>query len=195
LSNIRPQAWVQTIAPEQATGKLAEAYGWQAKSLGEVTEYTQLGSLHPDLVQLRLQLYKTVEATLTGFTPVEQKLVVYVTSTLNQTPHCASGARLGLEAAGADPVLVERAVANPLEAGTGSERLDAILHYTALVALTPGATSEADIQRLRAAGLSDADIVALNNLVAYYAYTNRVATGLGLRTPIPTHHALKAVPK
>ncbi|MDR1800166.1 MAG: peroxidase-related enzyme [Bifidobacteriaceae bacterium] len=195
MSIIRPQAWVQTIAPEDATGELAAAYGWQAKSLGEVTEYTQLGSLHPDLVLLRLQTYKTVEASIQGLTPLEQKLVVYVTSTLNQTTHCASGAQLGLEALGADPAVVAKAVANPFDAQTGDERLDAVLHYTAVLAARPGDTTEADIQRLRAAGLSDGDVVALNNLVAYYAYTNRVATGLGLRTPIPERHALKAVPK
>jgi uncharacterized peroxidase-related enzyme len=192
---IRPVAWVKTIAPEDATGTLKEAYDWQAARLGEPTEYTQLGSLHPELVLERLRLYKVVEGSLGGLTALEQKLVVYVTSVVNATPHCASGARLALEQLDADSDLVSRAAATPLDPQTGDSRLDAVIRYTGLLAATPGAVTEADIQGLRAVGLGDADIVALNNLVAYYAYTNRVATGLGLRSAIPERHALHAVPR
>src|SRR5579862_5208500 len=49
--------WIRTVPWNDATGTLKAAYDWQAKRLGEPTEYTQLGSLYPDLVQLRLQLY------------------------------------------------------------------------------------------------------------------------------------------
>jgi uncharacterized protein YciW len=52
-----------------------------------------------------------------------------------------------------------------------------------------------DIDALRGVGLSDADIVALNNLAAYYSYTNRVATGLGLRSEVPAAHAVGAAPR
>ena len=37
----RPQAWVTTVAPEEADGALKEAYDWQAKRLGEPTEFYQ----------------------------------------------------------------------------------------------------------------------------------------------------------
>lgn len=39
---------------------------------------------------------------------------------------------------------------------------------------------ESDIAPLRAAGLSDRDIVDLNQVVAYFNYVNRVAEGLGV---------------
>src|SRR5580692_4579999 len=100
----RPQAWVTTVAPEEADGALKEAYDWQAKRLGE---------------------------------------------------------------------LIAQLAANPLAGGTGSTRLDEIVRYAAILTRSPGAVSEDDIDALRAVGLSDADIVALNNLAAYYSYTNR----------------------
>ena len=41
----------------------------------------------------------------------------------------------------------------------------------------------------------DLDILDLNNLVAYYCYTNRVANGLGLKTEIgTTREATLALP-
>jgi uncharacterized peroxidase-related enzyme len=191
----RPQAWVTTVAPEEADGLLKEAYDWQAQRLGEPTEYTQLGSLHPELVYERLRLYKVVDQLESGLTDTEKHAVVYVTSVLNQTPHCASGARHKLELEGVSDELVTQLADDPLAARTGSTRLDEIVRYTVILARSPGAIGENDIDALRRAGLSDADIVALNNLAAYYSYTNRVATGLGLRSEVPAAHAVGAAPR
>ena len=54
-----------------AEGRLKEAYDWQAQRLGEPTEYTQLGSLHPELVYERLRLYKVVDQLESGLTDTE----------------------------------------------------------------------------------------------------------------------------
>ena len=113
---------------------------------------------------------------------------------LNETPHCASGARHKLEFEGVSDELIAQLASDPLAGGTGSTRLDEIVRYTAILTRAPGAVSEHDIDALREAGLSDADIVALNNLAAYYSYTNRVATGLGLRSEVPAAHAAGAAP-
>ena len=121
--------------------------------------------------------------------------MVYVTSVLNETPHCASGARHKLELEGVPGELVARLAGDPLAGGTGSARLDEIVRYTAILTRSPGAITERDIDALRGVGLSDADIVALNNLAAYYSYTNRVATGLGLRSEVPAAHAVGAAPR
>ncbi len=191
----RPQAWVTTVAPEEADGLLKEAYDWQARRLGEPTEYTQLGSLHPELVYERLRLYKVVDQLESGLTETEKHAVVYVTSVLNQTPHCASGARHKLRLEGVPDDLLARLADDPLAGGTGDPRLDEIVRYAAILTLSPGAISEHDIDALGEVGLSDADIVALNNLAAYYSYTNRVATGLGLRSEVPAAHAVGAAPR
>ena len=39
---------------------------------------------------------------------------------------------------------------------------------------------EADVEALRAASLSDEDVLHLVQCVSYYAYANRVADGLGV---------------
>ncbi len=40
--------------------------------------------------------------------------------------------------------------------------------------------SEADLDPLRAVGLSDRDILDANLCVAYFAFVNRIADGLGV---------------
>jgi uncharacterized peroxidase-related enzyme len=187
--------WIRTIPRGEATGTLKDAYDWQAKRLGEPTEYTQLGSLYPEIVMLRLLLYKTVEGCPSGLSPIERQLAALVTSELNETPHCSSGLHLKLLSLGADRDLLHRVSADPKTARSGNARLDAIIEYAVKLTLQPGQVEEADIDRLRAQGLEDLDILDLNNMVAYYCYTNRVANGLGLKTTIDsTREATLALP-
>jgi uncharacterized peroxidase-related enzyme len=188
-------AWIMTVPWSEASGTLKDAYDWQAKRLGEPTEYTQLGSLYPDLVLQRLQLYKVVEACPSKLTPVERQMAALVTSLLNDTPHCSSGLQLKLESLGASRQFLDGVARDPRAARSGDPRLDAIMDYAVKLTLTPGSVTEQDIAGLRAQGLEDLEIVDLNNMVAYYCYTNRVANGLGLKTPIgSTREATLALP-
>ena len=58
----------------------------------------------------------------------------------------------------------------------------AMLRFAVKLTETPAATSDADIEALREAGFSDRDILDIVEVVAYYAYANRIADGLGLET-------------
>jgi uncharacterized peroxidase-related enzyme len=56
----------------------------------------------------------------------------------------------------------------------------AMLDYAAKLTLTPARVTEADIAALRAAGFSDRAILDMAQIIAYYAYVNRIADGLGV---------------
>src|SRR5437667_4189555 len=88
--------WIRTVAPEDAYGRLAEAYGWQEHKLGRPTEFTQLGSLDAEVVLARLTLYRASENVPSRLTLLQKLLISYRTSILNATPHCASLARTQL---------------------------------------------------------------------------------------------------
>ena len=55
-----------------------------------------------------------------------------------------------------------------------------MLDYADKLTRTPGAMCEDDVISLRAHGLGDRDILDVNQVVAYFAYVNRVADGLGV---------------
>lgn len=61
-----------------------------------------------------------------------------------------------------------------------SERRNAMLGFVEKLTETPGQMAEDDVERLRAAGLSDRDILDIVEVASYYAYVNRVADGLGV---------------
>jgi uncharacterized protein YciW len=57
-----------------------------------------------------------------------------------------------------------------------------MLAYARSLTLDPGGLTEADLEPMRAAGLTDGEILEVNQVVAYFAYTNRTVSGLGVTT-------------
>ena len=55
-----------------------------------------------------------------------------------------------------------------------------LLDYVWKLSKAPGDMTEADIEGLRAAGWTDAQIVATVHVAAFFAYMNRVAEAFGL---------------
>ncbi|HEX8968581.1 MAG TPA: hypothetical protein VF937_11910 [Chloroflexota bacterium] len=169
--------WIRTIEPEDAAGRLAEAYGWQAHKLGRPTEFTQLGSLDAEVVHARLVLYRASENVPSGLSAAQKLLISYLTSILNTTPHCASLARTQLCSLGQE-TLVRVLDARDYAALAPADA--ALARYVEKLTLRPGEMAEADVLALRDAGFSDLDILDANNQCAHLNYTNRVANGLGL---------------
>ena len=56
----------------------------------------------------------------------------------------------------------------------------AILDYAETLTRRPHAVRREQLERLRAHGLTDRDLLGLAECVAYYAYVNRIADGLGV---------------
>ena len=56
----------------------------------------------------------------------------------------------------------------------------ALVEYADKVTRTPGMVTATDVSRLRAAGFDDRAIHDLCAIVAYFAFVNRVADGLGV---------------
>lgn len=60
------------------------------------------------------------------------------------------------------------------------DKRSAMLAFSVKLTVTPGDMSAGDADALRAVGFSDRDILDITEVVAYYAYANRIADGLGI---------------
>ena len=78
-----------------------------------------------------------------------------------------------------DERLLERIEVGWRSAGLDPRRI-AILAYAEKLTLHPGSMDQADVTALRGVGFSDEDVLHLAQCVAYYAYANRIADGLGV---------------
>lgn len=182
--------WIRSVPVEEATGALAEAYAWQSRSHGRPTEFTQLGGLLPDVALARLSLYKATENASSAITEYQRAVLSSVTSNANETPHCASIARVKLREIGT-PAQTIAAIENgdyddldPIAA--------ALARYARKLTRDPGSVRGGDIDALRAVGLGDVEIADANNHVAHLNYVNRIANGLGLRHEIAEDSAAVA---
>ena len=61
-------------------------------------------------------------------------------------------------------------------------REQAILRYANALTINPSGVTESLIQDMRAAGLSDGEVLEVNQVVAYFAFANRTVLGLGVTT-------------
>ncbi len=186
--------WIQTIDPHDATGRLAEVYGWQSAKLGRPTEFTQLGSLDPEVVNARLVLYKASEGVTSALTPRQKQLIAYLTSVLNATPHCASLSRSQLDLIDGGTDLV--GILDRRDYGALDEVDAAIARYVEVLTVRPGDMSESHVDALRQVGLGDLEVLDVNNQCAHMNYTNRVANGLGLlHEAVAVERSLDRVPR
>lgn len=87
--------------------------------------------------------------------------------------------RRGLRRLLKDDKLLARVEADWRSAGL-DQRRSAMLEYAIKLTKTPGTMTRADVVALRDVGWSDRDILDLCEVVAYYAYVNRIADGLGV---------------
>lgn len=55
-----------------------------------------------------------------------------------------------------------------------------MLRYAVKLTSSPGEVMEEDVIGLRDVGFSDLDILHIAEVVAYFAYANRIADGLGI---------------
>ena len=63
-----------------------------------------------------------------------------------------------------------------------SDKRRAMLTFATKLTKSPGEMTPADAQHLRDADFSDRDILDITEVIAYYAYANRIADGLGIET-------------
>ena len=87
--------------------------------------------------------------------------------------------RRGLRRLLKDDPLLQRIEENWETAGLDARRT-ALLGYAVKLTRSPGEMTAADLKPLHDEGLSDRDILDLCEVVAYYAYVNRIADGLGV---------------
>jgi uncharacterized peroxidase-related enzyme len=55
-----------------------------------------------------------------------------------------------------------------------------MLDYADKLTRTPAEMGREDVEALRRTGFSDADVLHIAEVTAYYAYVNRIADGLGV---------------
>jgi uncharacterized peroxidase-related enzyme len=178
---------IKVISPEDASGKLAKIYQLVSGPGGQVDNVLQIHSLRPHSLEGHMALYKAVLHHPRNKLPIWfLESIGVLVSLLNNCAYCARHHGAGLERLlqkENDRYQEYRAQLDeeqPGEPFTAAEQ--AALAYARKLTLDPGGISQADIDTMRATGLTDGRILEINQVTAYFAYANRTVTGLGVDT-------------
>lgn len=176
--------WIKTIPHATATGRLKTSYDRIAGPGGQIDNILAAHSLRPHTLDGHMALYKSVLHHTGNSLPTSllETIGVYV-SVLNGCAYCVEHHYAGLRRLTGNDERCAR-IRAALEAKRPEDVLDgrdlAALRYAAVLTLDPAGVSEATVSDLRTAGLSDGEILEVNQVTAYFAYGNRTVQGLGI---------------
>jgi uncharacterized peroxidase-related enzyme len=179
-------SWIKKIAYGESTGELREIYDRIAGKDGYIDNILTIHGQRPHTLVGHMTLYKNVlhhkGNTLSKWV---LELVGVYTSILNGCAYCVAHHFEGLRALVNDDERARR-IRAALESGdldsAFGPREAALLRYTEKLTQRPGEMEQADVTALREQGLSEGEVLEINQVVSYFAYVNRTALGLGVDT-------------
>jgi uncharacterized peroxidase-related enzyme len=137
-------------------------------------------SLRPQILRGFLALYRALMEEESGLSKAEREMIAVAVSAENHCFYCLISHGAALRVRSKDAALADTVAANYRSAAL-SPRQRAMLDFAVKVTHESARCEEADIEALRVVGFSDEDIADIAQIAAFFNYSNRFASALGLR--------------
>ena len=176
--------WIEMLSVENATGSLKEAYDLAKTPAGTVDNVMRIHSQRPHTMVGHLTLYRSVLHHQDNTLPLWFLEAVGVfTSLLNNCEysfkhHCTNMRRLLKDDERFAAIETALRGQAPEAAFSGKEL--ALMRYTEKLTISPGKVEAADLEAAKSAGATDGEILEVNQVCAYFCYSNRTINGLGV---------------
>ena len=180
-------SWIDTIAYEKADAKLKALYDRVTGPNNNVDNIMMMHSLRPHTMEGHMAIYKYVlhhrDNTIDKW--FLETLGVWV-STLNKCEYCVEHHFAGLKRLLNDDkkaTQIRSAIdTNKIEVAPLENCQKTAMEYARKLTHNPGSIREESIEKLRADGYTDGEILEINQVCAYFSYANRTVLGLGCST-------------
>ena len=180
-------SWIDTIAYEKADAKLKALYDRVKGPNNNVDNIMMMHSLRPHTIEGHMAIYKYVlhhrDNTIDKW--FLETLGVWV-STLNKCEYCVEHHFAGLKRLLNDDkkaTQIRSAIdTNKIEEAPIENCQKTAMEYARKLTHNPGSIREESIEKLRADGYTDGEILEINQVCAYFSYANRTVLGLGCST-------------
>ena len=179
-------AWIKMIEVDEAEGKVRDMYELVKTPHGTVDNVMRAHSLRPQTMEGHVTLYRSVLHNPDNTLPFWfLEVVASYTSVLNRCDysfsHHFTNARILLDdEEKSDRILEAFEQRKPEMVFSGREL--AFLQYAEKLTTAVGSMDKGDYEKLRQAGCDDGEILEVNQVVAYFNYSNRLLNGLGVTT-------------
>ena len=180
-------SWIDTISYEKADAKLKALYDRVKGPNNNVDNIMMMHSLRPHTMEGHMAIYKYVlhhrDNTIDKW--FLETLGVWV-STLNKCEYCVEHHFAGLKRLLNDDekaTQIRSAIdTNKIEEAPLENCQKTAMEYARKLTHNPGSIREESIEKLRADGYTDGEILEINQVCAYFSYANRTVLGLGCST-------------
>lgn len=167
--------FIEPVPEESATGSIAEIYEGDREHLGYVPEYTKAFSHHPDAYVAWRQLIKAVRGQMDLR---RAEMATLAAARALKSDYCSVAHAKILQDKFYDDETVLRIVSDPDRAGL--DEVDrAIMTFAEKAARSPVSVTQEDVDRLKALGLSDRDVLDVVLAVAARCFFATVIESLG----------------
>lgn len=179
-------AWIEMISDDKADGRLKELLDKARTPHGTVDTVMRVHSLRPETMNGHVTLYRSVLHSDDNQLPFWfLEVVASYTSILNDctyslTHHFMNVRNLLKDQPRSDRIFVALKAHRPEDEFEGKEL--ALLRYAAKLTTDVGKMVKSDFEALKIAGCEDGEILEVNQVCAYFNYSNRLLNGLGATT-------------
>lgn len=179
-------SWIKVIPLEEATGKLRSIYNKIKGPNDQIDNVLSIHSLRPHTLVGHMSLYKnTLHHTNNTFPNWFLELLGTYTSYINKCDYCYRHHYAGMKRFLQDDVKADTLKLH-IEHDSLQDFLPAkefaLIKYTKQLTLEAHRFINSDIEKLKAHGYDDGEILEVNQVVAYFNYANRTVLGLGVNT-------------
>ena len=176
--------FIKTISFQNATGKLKKIYNRIKGPNDHIDHVLSIHSLRPHTLEGHMAMYKAVLHHTGNSLPkwYLEAIGTYI-SQLNSCDYCATHHAVGLKKNLRDDVKYEQ-IMDAMRSGNFEKILNEkeLTGMSHAVKLTKDHTNitKTDIDKLREVGLTDGEILEINQVTCYFNYVNRMVVGLGV---------------
>jgi uncharacterized peroxidase-related enzyme len=171
-------SWLQTIDVEEATPEQIAVLE-ESNARAKTSPY-YLTLIHDtEALRQRSRLYNAILYGREGLPRAERELSTVAVSRINGCPYCASvHSRVYIQLS-KQPEIIQSIFEHGVDEAELPLRERALVEYAAKLTRQPTKMSAADLEPLRAAGLSELEILDATHAIAMFAWANRLMQTLG----------------
>lgn len=176
----KPISRLPVPAEADLPADVQELFAKNRERPGFVPNVFQAYSLRPAALRGFIALYDALMSEESGLSKAEREMIAVAVSAENHCHYCLVSHGAALRVRSKDVQLADTVAAN-YRAADLTPRRRAMLDYAVKLTHASATISPADLDELRAHGFSDADIFDITQVAAFFNYSNRVASALGMQ--------------
>ena len=171
---------INVIEHSEATGKLKEIYDGLTKSRGKLADVHKIQSLRPKSIIAHMTLYMEIMYSRSELSRAERELIATIVSITNGCRYCTKHHAEALNFYWKDDSKIEKLINGDLAEILSAKEI-ALSNFSKHLTQNPEQHDSKDFTpQLRDLGLSDAAILDVVLVTAYFNFVNRIVLSLGV---------------